>query len=66
MGNLALPELILIILIVVLPLVALVDILKSSFKEPVNKIVWLLVVLLVPVLGTFLYFVIGGRQRSRH
>ena len=65
MGNLGFQELILIIVIIVFPLVALIDIVKSSFRESVNKIVWLLFVIFVPVIGTILYFTIGSRQKVR-
>lgn len=65
MGNLGFQELLLILVILVFPLIALIDILKSSFKESVNKIVWVLVVILLPILGTILYFIIGQRQKKR-
>ncbi|AMM52985.1 hypothetical protein TH61_15295 [Rufibacter sp. DG15C] len=42
---------------------ALVDILKSDFKSDVEKIIWLLLVIFVPVLGWILYFAIGRSQR---
>ena len=41
----------------------LFDILKSEFKEPTNKIIWLLVVLLIPLLSWVLYFLIGRKQK---
>jgi hypothetical protein len=44
------------VLCVVLWLVALVDCLKSSNS---NKIVWVLVIILLPFLGSILYFLIG-------
>ena len=59
-------ELILVLVILVfallLPLLALVDILKSKF-EGNNKLIWVLVVILLPILGTILYFLIGRSQR---
>jgi hypothetical protein len=66
MGSLAYQELILVALVLV-PLIlsvwALIDILKSNFRESTNKIVWLLVVLFLPILGVILYFAIGRSQR---
>jgi hypothetical protein len=44
-------------------LIALIDILKSDF-EGNNKMVWLLVVILVPFIGVILYFIIGRRQKA--
>lgn len=44
-------------------IIALVDILKSNFKESNNKILWVLVVILLPVIGSILYFIIGKNQK---
>ena len=63
MGNLGFQELLLMLIVIVIPLIALIDILKSNFREGVNKIVWILVVLLLPVLGSILYFIIGRSQK---
>ena len=49
--------------IIALPIIALVDIVKSNFKEENNKIMWVLIVLLLPILGTILYFVVGRGQK---
>ncbi|MCU4175069.1 PLD nuclease N-terminal domain-containing protein [Carboxylicivirga sp. N1Y90] len=59
------PELILILLallVLLLPLWALISILKNNF-EGSNKIIWVLVVLFLPFLGAILYFTIGRKQR---
>ena len=45
-------------------LIALVDILRSDF-EGNDKIVWVLVVILFPFLGSILYFVIGRSRKIR-
>ena len=42
---------------------ALIDILKSEFKEN-NKIVWVLVVLFFNLFGVILYFTIGRNQKQ--
>jgi len=56
--------LMLLILLVTLaiPIIALVDILKSKF-EGNNKTVWVLVVLFLGLLGVILYYAIGRKQR---
>ncbi len=43
-------------------LMALIDILKSEFKNSNNKIIWLIVTVLLPFLGPILYFLIGRTQ----
>ena len=59
--NLGAPEFLL-ILLVLLPIIALVDILKSEFRGN-NKIVWVLVTIFFPIFGSILYFVIGKKQK---
>jgi len=41
----------------------IVDIIKSCFKDDSGKVVWLLVVLLLPFLGLILYLTIGRGQK---
>lgn len=52
------------ILPLVLTIWALVDILKIEFTE-YNKVIWVLVVVLVPVIGFILYFFIGRDQKIK-
>ncbi len=42
---------------------ALIDIIRNQFKRPMDKLVWTLVVLFIPILGAILYFVIGKQQK---
>jgi len=42
----------------------LIDILTSEFTGN-NKLIWLLLVLLVPLLGVILYFAIGRKQKVK-
>jgi len=65
MFGLGVPELIVLICIfapVVLWIIALVDIIKSEYTAN-NKIIWLLMVLLLPILGAILYLLIGKKQK---
>ncbi len=59
---------ILIILIIlfalILPIIALIDILRNEFTGS-NKIVWVLLVILLPLMGTLLYFAIGTQQKIK-
>ena len=52
-------------LIILLPVIALFSLLKSIFKDSTTKLIWVLVILLVPVAGPILYFFIGRRQRVK-
>lgn len=42
---------------------ALVDIIQSRFREDSTKIIWCLLVIFLPFIGTILYYVIGREQR---
>ena len=41
---------------------ALIDILKNEFIGP-NKLVWLLLVILLPLIGVICYYFIGTKQK---
>jgi hypothetical protein len=43
---------------------ALVDILKNEFTGS-NKLIWLLAVIMVPLIGMILYWIIGREQKIR-
>jgi hypothetical protein len=52
-------------IVFILPIWALIDIIRSQFNEPNNKITWVIVVILLPFLGSILYLTIGkGQKRS--
>ena len=53
------------ILIVVLPIVSLFSLLKSSSKDSTTKLIWVLVIVLVPVVGSIFYYIIGKEQRIK-
>ncbi len=48
--------------IALFPLVALIDVLTSRF-EGNDKIVWVVMIIFLPFLGAFLYFLIGRDRR---
>ncbi len=52
-------------LIIILPLIALIDLLRSRF-EGNDKLVWTLVIIFVVLFGPVLYFVIGKKQKIRN
>lgn len=65
--NLGGSELIFLMFILFVPfclwLWALVDLLKSDFTKQVNKLVWLVLIVFLPLLGVPLYFFIADRQK---
>ena len=50
------------IAIVILPLIALIDLLRSRFANN-DKLIWIIVVLFLPCIGSILYFTIGRKQK---
>ena len=50
------------LLVGVLWIIALIDILKSDFAGN-DKIIWLLVILLIPIIGPIIYFIVGRKQK---
>ena len=67
-GNFGIGEILVLLIILVLPivlwLIALIDILKSNFIGN-NKLIWIVVVILLPILGAILYLIIGKSQKVK-
>lgn len=64
-GPIGIGELVVIFLmslILILPLICLIDILKSKFEQN-NKLIWVLVILFLNIIGALLYFFIGRKQK---
>jgi len=53
------------VVLIILFAIALVHLLRSSFKDSTTKLIWLLVILFVPAAGSILYLVIGTKQKSK-
>lgn len=49
----------------ILPIMALVDIATSQFKDGVTKLIWIVIVIFAPVIGSVAYFIVGKRQKVR-
>ena len=63
MLRLGLIELFILVILAGIPwLIALIDILRCDFKGN-NKLIWLIVVILVPFLGPIAYFFLGRKQK---
>ena len=52
----------LMILAIVLPIIALIDILNSDFRDN-NKLFWVLVILFTSLIGVLLYYKYGTKQK---
>ena len=65
--SLSVIHLIIVFIFILLPsifwIIALIDILKSDFRDTNDKIIWALVVIFLPVIGSILYFLIGKSQK---
>ena len=60
---------VLLIFIILLPfilwLIFLIDILKSDFKNSIDKLIWILIITFIPIIGLILYPFIGKKQRIK-
>ncbi|NRB63214.1 MAG: PLDc N-terminal domain-containing protein [Saprospiraceae bacterium] len=45
---------------------SLLDIIRSDFTGQHDKLIWLLVIILIPFIGTILYLTIGRAQKNVH
>ena len=46
-----------------LPLIALVDVIRSDFRGSNDKLIWVIVILFLNIVGAVLYLIIGRNQR---
>lgn len=51
--------------ILALPIAALISILSNAFPDNTQKLIWVIVVIFIPILGSIIYFIIGRRQQLR-
>ncbi len=69
MGGLGFPEVLLPVFFGCLPFIlaiaALIDILRSEFRESNTKLIWVIIVIFVPVLGSILYFILGKNHKIK-
>ncbi|MEO3408580.1 PLDc N-terminal domain-containing protein [Mucilaginibacter sp. CAU 1740] len=64
--NIGVPELFLALLYPILVIYCLIDIIRSTFKDSNSKILWIIVVILMPCLGSVLYLAIGRNGKRRY
>jgi len=69
LGGLGGFELLLILVFLLIPavlwIIALVDVLKSDFSDSTNKLIWVIVIFLFPIVGAIIYFIIGTKQKIK-
>ena len=58
-------EFILLLIPLSLTIFCLVNIIKSRFEEGITKQIWILIVILMPIVGSLLYLVLGKKQHVR-
>jgi hypothetical protein len=61
--NIGTSEWIILFFPLVLMVYSLIDLTRSQFKEPVNKIIWVIIILFAPLIGAFLYLILGKSQK---
>jgi hypothetical protein len=68
-GGLGVPEVLLAgffgCLPFILAIAALIDILRSEFRESNTKLIWVIIVIFVPVLGSIMYFILGASHKIK-
>ncbi len=66
-GGVGFQELIVLLVLFLLPAIlwiwAIIDLLRSTFASDTNKLIWALVIIFIPFIGSLLYLVIGRRQK---
>lgn len=63
-GALEIFILTLIVPLLILKIYCLIDITRSKFNEPVNKLLWTIIVIFVPLIGELLYLIVGRSQKQ--
>lgn len=50
------------LLLILFPIFAIVDLIRSRIRDN-DKVVWIIIIIIIPILGSILYFAIGKSQR---
>ena len=58
-------QIILILCGLLIPIIALIDVLRSEFSNN-NKLIWVLVILFTSLIGTLLYLMFGIQQKIKN
>lgn len=52
------------IIVLILDIVAIVDAVKNTALDQTKKILWILLIVLLPLIGMILYFILGKNKKS--
>ncbi len=52
------------IFLLALPIWAIVDIIRSDFKQPDNRLLWIILIVLVPIIGSIIYYYMKDGQKA--
>ncbi|WP_162428515.1 PLD nuclease N-terminal domain-containing protein [Pontibacter pudoricolor] len=68
-GGIGPVEIIFLLLFIAAPLVlwlwALIDLLRGNFSDSTTKLIWAVVIIFIPILGSLLYLLIGRNQKVK-
>ncbi|MFW5819752.1 MAG: PLDc N-terminal domain-containing protein [Bacteroidota bacterium] len=53
------------LLIILLPVFAIVDILRNRKVKENEKVLWIILIIIIPILGSILYFFAGPQRRNK-
>ncbi|MFT4857060.1 MAG: membrane protein DedA with SNARE-associated domain [Algoriphagus sp.] len=48
----------------ILMIYCIVDVIKSEFKDPSMKLIWILIILFAQLIGTLVYLILGKSTKS--
>jgi len=51
------------ICLLALPIWAIVDIIRSDFKQPDNRLLWIILIVLLPIIGSIIYYYMRDGQK---
>lgn len=49
--------------VLILPIMALVDVVRSEFRGTNDKLIWVIIIVFFNIIGALLYYIIGRNQR---
>ncbi|WP_151944262.1 PLDc N-terminal domain-containing protein [Aliarcobacter butzleri] len=58
-------EIMLVIFILLVPIIVLIDVIRSDFKDSANKIIWIIILLVLWPIGWLLYLIFGRKQKIK-
>ncbi len=53
------------LLVILLPVFAIVDILRNQNVRENEKVLWIILIIIIPILGSIIYFLAGPQHRRK-